>query len=154
MLPGEPLGTDIVALHSVVVLTHTYVLEGREEVTAAELTPLSALSETQNQFAASDEKGWVCDAPPTQTGREESGKQAQNMSKVFRRGDYNIIHEDPLERFQSVQMKDYLPARAKADIHGTGALAVVSFMCARSTLSLSHTDRSIHWKRLPDIYTL
>lgn len=106
------------------------------------------MSETQNQFAASDEKGCVCDAPPpTQTGGEESGKQAQNVSKVFRRGDYNIIHEDPLERFQSIQMKDYLPAQqAKADIHGTGrGLVGLSCMCARSTLSLSLT--------LPEAFT-
>ena len=82
------------------------------------LAPFSVQSETQNQFVASDAKGWSHDATPTQAGSEVTGTGGQSMSKVFRSGDYNITREDPLDRFQSIQMKDYTPARPKADDHG------------------------------------
>ena len=119
-----------------VVLTHTHTARPWERQQLQVLPPLSALSETQNQFAASDTKGWGHDATPTQTGGEEKGIQAQNMSKVFRSGDYNITGEDPSERFQSIQMKDYLPAQPKADIHGTGGLAFVSCLLGNAPMQL------------------
>ena len=64
-------------------------------------------------------KGWGQDATPTQSGDEEKDKGPQDLSTVFRSGDYNVTHEVPEERFQSIQMKDYLPTKPKADANGT-----------------------------------
>ena len=103
-----------------VVPTHTYSASQWERRQLRVLAPLSAQSETQNQFATSGTKGCGRDATPTQAGSEATGTWVQNMSKVFRSGDYNITRDVPSDRFQSVQMKDYTAAQPKAEGHGEG----------------------------------